>query len=412
MVGVFVAARHQLGERLPPVGAVVVPAGEIERADRIVRRANREDARQTPTAATAARRGRWPLPPTAGTRRRGPCRRGVAAPSACGPGDLGRGRHEDDLLDAKFRQFVEQAAQRRRADRTAGASRRASRQSGANVIACGSVASGTVSAAATRRPGDRGRRRPGRPPRRAATFGLARSARRTRSRRRGSATSANTRSRRASRSCAAITQLAEAGLAEIVGQQLDVAPPRSAGAGCLSCAPPRTRSHSTAQQSRQRSARRRAARGSSRHQHGAARRRRPTTRASRGRDRQRRQPSTSSTSRGSQVGSAPGANSRLGQARGSAPARPPAPPRPTILSRKSIGKTTGRAPRPRAARRRSRATRASAHAARSQRSAARRRARATAGAPEALLVPQPLRAVDGGEQRADAPMPRPATTRS
>ena len=44
MIGILVAEAHQLGERLAPVGAIVVAAGEIERTDGIVGRTHGEDA--------------------------------------------------------------------------------------------------------------------------------------------------------------------------------------------------------------------------------------------------------------------------------------------------------------------------------------------------------------------------------
>src|SRR5436853_7478989 len=40
MVGVLVAALHQLLRRMAPVGGIIIRAGEIERANRIVRRTN------------------------------------------------------------------------------------------------------------------------------------------------------------------------------------------------------------------------------------------------------------------------------------------------------------------------------------------------------------------------------------
>src|SRR4051812_30283140 len=47
VIRVFVAAREQLGQRLPAIRAVVVRSAEVERAHRIVLRVNREHARQT-----------------------------------------------------------------------------------------------------------------------------------------------------------------------------------------------------------------------------------------------------------------------------------------------------------------------------------------------------------------------------
>src|SRR2546430_4885749 len=44
MVGVFVTAVHQLEERVPPVGSIIVAAAEIKRANWIVARMHGEDA--------------------------------------------------------------------------------------------------------------------------------------------------------------------------------------------------------------------------------------------------------------------------------------------------------------------------------------------------------------------------------
>ena len=44
MVSVFVTAIHQLEERVPPVGSIIVAAAEIKRANWIVARMHREDA--------------------------------------------------------------------------------------------------------------------------------------------------------------------------------------------------------------------------------------------------------------------------------------------------------------------------------------------------------------------------------
>ncbi|MGH9348379.1 MAG: hypothetical protein ACRD26_14060, partial [Vicinamibacterales bacterium] len=43
-IGIFVPALHQLRERLPTVGCLIIRAPEVERAHGIVRRTNREDA--------------------------------------------------------------------------------------------------------------------------------------------------------------------------------------------------------------------------------------------------------------------------------------------------------------------------------------------------------------------------------
>ena len=263
-------------------------------------------------------------------------RRAAARASACGPRRLGRRRHEHDLLDAEADQLLEQPDRGSPGGRTADGSRRASSASGANVMACGSVASGTASAAAT------ASARWSRPtPDRSSTSARRASAasvvgRRTRSRRRASATSAKTRSRCASTSCADDQQLAEARLAEVLGQQLRVAPRRARRRpAASSCAAPRTRSHSTRPAVIDRRRAPRAAPARSRHQNGPAPAAGPrASQAAHGRD-DAAAPSTSSTRRGSHVGSAVGRERRLRERAGSAPTSPPAPPTPTILQHES-----------------------------------------------------------------------------
>src|SRR5438067_5437601 len=59
MVGVLVAALHQLLRRMAPVGGIIIRAGEIERANRIVRRTNhveRIEAQQRMVHGVAQRR--------------------------------------------------------------------------------------------------------------------------------------------------------------------------------------------------------------------------------------------------------------------------------------------------------------------------------------------------------------------
>ena len=111
VVGIFVAAAHQLGERLPAIGPIVEAAGEVERADRIVRGPNRENARPAPRrrpcdVADGRGFGRLQVfaePPAAVEPRR---RERVR------PWRFGRRRHQDHLLDVERRRAPRPAASR------------------------------------------------------------------------------------------------------------------------------------------------------------------------------------------------------------------------------------------------------------------------------------------------------------
>ena len=214
-----------------PIGSIVVPAGEVERADGIVLRPNREQPRRSPATAEHVRR--------VADRRR--LRRLQILPDPAAALEPRRGqrvrsrrfrrrRHDDRLLDAEVGQLLEQPRQARRADRRRGASRRASSPSGAKLHLVRRRSRAAPSARRQSRPrGGRVRRRSGRT--------LPRGARRpprwsdARSDRAGAPppTSAKTRSRWASRSCTVDQQLAKSGLSEILRQQLRVAPADLAG---------------------------------------------------------------------------------------------------------------------------------------------------------------------------------------
>ena len=173
------------------------------------------------------------------------------------------------------------------------------------------------------RPDVRARRPTGRAPRPAAPRRPRVVGRRTRSRRRLSATSAKTRSRPASTSCDHDQQLAEPRLAEVLGQQLRVPAPELAGVRLLqlSGAAHQIPQHAPAVVDRGASRERRAE--STRHQNGPRCRRRPIGPAMPQRPpRSAAAPSTSSTSRGSHVGSASGANApstKLADSRAASP---------------------------------------------------------------------------------------------
>src|SRR5258708_7943125 len=51
VVGVLVAAIHELGDRIEAIGPLVVDAGKIERAERIVRRTDEKEPAEPPRGA-------------------------------------------------------------------------------------------------------------------------------------------------------------------------------------------------------------------------------------------------------------------------------------------------------------------------------------------------------------------------
>ena len=114
VVGILVAAAHQLGQAWPPVGSIVEPAVEVERADRIVRRPDDVEPR---TRLAGELRG------VADGRRLERLQVLADAPASVQPRRrkrvrarrIRRGRDEDDLLDVHQRQLFDQAQQAARA---------------------------------------------------------------------------------------------------------------------------------------------------------------------------------------------------------------------------------------------------------------------------------------------------------
>ena len=332
----------------------------------------------------------------------GPCRRAGRAASACGPEQLGRGRHEDRLLDAQVGQLVEQPrqaagpiAQPMRLAAPVGVRRKRHR------VRLGDDRHGERRRRDRIRQMRRARRPRGRPLRRAAPrrppCSPAGSDRGAAVRRPARTPDRGAHRDRGRRSAARETP---AGRCCPRGDPRTAARDRPAPAACSA--------RRAAQQIPQRRAssapRPRATTAASRtprHQNGAALTpaRWPRRSVSSPR-RARPQPRTSTTRRGSQVGKPPGANSSL-RRRTYQPVRPPAPPRPSMRTTKSIGKTT-RAGRDRRQRHRPRCATASATAQNARR---KRRPPAVEGCArrrdcqKPFSLPQALPAVDGGKQR-------------
>ena len=145
MIGVLVAAAHQLAQSLAPMRSIVVAAGEVERANRVVRRADREDA--------DAARGRGRVADDRALRRLDVLAETAAAIAA--PADkrvrtwrFGRSRTPAESARRPVRSARQPDGSDRPAGRRADASRRASSRPAANVMLCQSVASGTLNAPA------------------------------------------------------------------------------------------------------------------------------------------------------------------------------------------------------------------------------------------------------------------------
>ena len=249
VIGVLVAAAHQLGQRL--------------RADRIDRRSRRRNRTDRPDCAPAGSRrsagraaaGRIDVAHDRRFRRLQVFAEAAAsveprrAPAHAGPADSGAA--DTSTICSTSRSTSSSMQPIERAGPIAEAMRLAAPVAVGRESWIGVEVGGERDASAPPRPrpaGDRGRRRPDRTLRRAARPPSSLVARRTRSRRRASA---DQREHQVAARVDVVDddqQLAEARLAEVLGQQLRVAAARSAGAGCFSCAAPRTRSHITRQQ--------------------------------------------------------------------------------------------------------------------------------------------------------------------
>ena len=402
VVGVLVAAAHQLGERLPAVGSIVEAAGEIERADRVVRGPDREDARPRRRSARSD---------VADGRRLGRLQVLADAAAAVEP------RRRQRVRARAIRARPTRARSARRSSAISSSSRRSRlagpiaqpmgfaapvARRGANVIGVrlGRQRNGQRSRR-PRRPDDRGPRRPDRAPRPAAPrrprWSAAGSDRGGALRR-----PARTPDRGARRVVHGDQQLAESRLTEVVDEQLGVAAAeidagrllelrRAAHAGPTS--PPSSARSPGAADSGARTMRHQNASAPPAPVAPAPAEPPPTPRLP--------QPSTSSTRRGSHVGSAVGRERRLRRTRGTRTSA-----RRRRRRRPSSGRNRSeRRPGPRAIDGERHRDERDRHRQRHDGDAQRRppaiepphRRRA----PEPLLVPEPLRAVDRREQRAD-----------
>ena len=114
---VLISARHQLLQRLTPIRPVVVPAGKVERSNRVVRGPNREEAHRSAAGPAFAFNGAGRLAHRVADRGGFSRFEVLAQPAAAvqagrrqrmRPAGIGSGGHEQDLLGAQLDQLFEQ----------------------------------------------------------------------------------------------------------------------------------------------------------------------------------------------------------------------------------------------------------------------------------------------------------------